>query len=230
MNIRKLHLAAWVLLFAWLLSGCRLPGAPEATPTPLPPSETPAPSSTPAPSATPEPTDVLLPPAECEITAPAGINIYTRPSASAELFYVTGGAEVMPPAGARTADGWLGFDPGVAQAGNVGVFRYRWLLESEVTTSGGCAELPVVVGPAAGVCYTMIVAPTDLRAGPDATAALVLTLNVEDYAEVLGTDLSGGWVKVDLARGSPAQALQGWIEIGSLNLNGPCENLPAITP
>jgi hypothetical protein len=37
---------------------------------------------------------------------------------------------------ARTEDGWVGFDPGVAQAPNVGLARHRWvLLTADVSPS-----------------------------------------------------------------------------------------------
>ena len=38
---------------------------------------------------------------------------------------------------ARTADGWVGFDPGVAQAANVGLARHRWVLLN-ATTAPSC--------------------------------------------------------------------------------------------
>jgi hypothetical protein len=38
---------------------------------------------------------------------------------------------------ARTADGWLGFDPGIAQAGNSGLAHNRWVLQ-DVSLSSSC--------------------------------------------------------------------------------------------
>lgn len=56
--------------------------------------------------------------------------------------------------GVKTADGWWGFEPGVAQAASSGLFRLRWVLEgtSGLTFGGDCEGVPVVPGPEAGVC------------------------------------------------------------------------------
>lgn len=66
--------------------------------------------------------------------------------------YAPDAAEFGPmPAGngetalARTVDGWLGFDPGIAQAGNIGLYRLRWIApDAAVTKTGDCDALPVV--------------------------------------------------------------------------------------
>ena len=77
----------------------------------------------------------------------------------------------------RTADGWLGFDPGVAQAANVGIFRLRW----------------------------------------------------SDYAAVTGKTKED-WARVDLSVGNVGPDLAGWVQEVTLNLNGPCDDLPMVEP
>lgn len=234
---------AWMLVFTFFLTGCRVPvsvtptAMPEATQTqalPTPTSRLPLASDTPAPTETslpaPAPSETSQPTGECEISVPAGVNIYTRPSTEADLFYTSGEGEQIPPALARTADGWIGFDPGVAQAANVGPFRLRWLQESQATLQGDCAALPIVRGPPPGVCFDMIVAPTDVHSGPDLTTSVLITLQPDDYAELLGTTPEQSWAKISLLRGSPSQDLQGWVDIASLNVNGPCSPLPTVQP
>ncbi len=238
----KLRTASYLLLIlpAMLaLSACRLPsaGAPSATSLPptetlasVPPLETLAPSATPEPSATHTPSATPTSSGPCEITTASGVNVYTRPSTAADLFYTTEAEEQFPPALARTADGWIGFDPGVAQAANTGPFRLRWLQENEAVLEGDCASLPVVQGPAPGVCFDMISAPTDVHSAPDSSTSVLLTLNYGDYAEVLGVTPDEGWVKISLLRGSPSQDLQGWVDIASINVNGPCLPFPTVAP
>jgi hypothetical protein len=118
----------------------------------------------------------------------------------------------------------------VAQAANTGTFRLRWLQESEVSLSGGCGQLPVIVGPLPGLCYFMPMEPADVHASPDASSQVVLTLMANDYAEILGNSPDGKWFKVDMTHGSPAQAVTGWVDNNLLNMNGPCDNLPIINP
>jgi hypothetical protein len=76
----------------------------------------------------------------------------------------------------------------------------------------------------------MIVAPTDVHSGPDLTTSVLITLQPDDYAELLGTTPEQSWAKISLLRGSPSQDLQGWVDIASLNVNGPCSPLPTVQP
>jgi hypothetical protein len=65
----------------------------------------------------------------CELIAVNDVTVYERPHTTAAVFgAMVEGYRVQPQA--RTADGWWGFDPGVAQAANVGVFRLRWVQET----------------------------------------------------------------------------------------------------
>lgn len=234
---------AWIILSALFLVGCQFPAVVTPAPMPAPTltlmlptvtsrpalaSDTPAPSQTIAP--VPAPSETSQYAGVCEISVPAGVNIYTRPSTEADLFYTTGEAEQMPPALARTADGWIGFDPGVAQAANVGPFRLRWLEESQTKLDGDCRTLPVIVGPPPGVCFNMIVVPTDVHSSPEQTTTVLITLNPGDYAELLGTTPDQSWARISLLRGNPSQDLLGWVDIASLNVNGPCTPLPTVQP
>lgn len=236
-------LLLWMALSVLFMGGCQFPAGTTPAPMPEPTNTLAIPTSTIHPalaSETPEPTETIAPvpaPSEtsqpagaCEISVPAGVNIYTRPSIEADLFYTTGEGELMPPALARTNDGWIGFDPGIAQAANVGPFRLRWLQESQVTLTGGCSGLPVIQGPPPGVCFNMFMVPSEVHSGPDYSTSVVITLDYGDYAELLGTTPDQSWAKISMLRGSPSMDLQGWIDIASLNVNGPCTPLPTVQP
>jgi len=200
------------------------------------------PSATPVPAATPTPT-VEQPAAiateigggevvgsgPCELIAVDDVTVYERAHATATVFgTMAAGFRVQPEA--RTADGWWGFEPGVAQAANAGVFRMRWVQETaSVRLEGSCEEVPEVVAPPPGVCFTMPMEEVLILASPDPSAEVVATLGLGDYAEVLGTS-TDGWAQVDLASGSTGLAIRGWVPAGTLNMNGPCENLPTLRP
>jgi hypothetical protein len=162
--------------------------------------------------------------------ADPGAIAYTRPSTESQEFADMANADFPTEAGARTADGWLGFDPHIAQAANIGVFRFRWVQESQVTTEGDCAAVPEVVGPLPGICYFQPMGDTPVYTLPDTTSAVITTLAAGQYAQILGVTAAADWVKIDLNVGNTGINQQGWVEEASLNVNGPCDSLPVVTP
>lgn len=72
----------------------------------------------------------------CEFTANIPLTVYRLPDDSSEVFGILPAGETHEIL-ARTADGWLGFDPGVAQAGNVGLAHHRWVFMN-ITVSPSC--------------------------------------------------------------------------------------------
>ena len=108
------------------------------------PTETPVPAS-PVPQGTPvfNLDGTLPPPLDCTVTWTNGVErtFYFEPSATSGVFATTsGGGEAQAVA---LSDDWAGFEPGVAQAGNAGFRRLRWVkLSDTVTLSGAdCAVL-----------------------------------------------------------------------------------------
>jgi len=96
---------------------------------------------------------------------------------------------------AKTADGFYGFEPGTAQAGNV--------------------------APIAGICYAMMIEDTSIFSTPDTTSALVTTMHKNDYAMI--TAHSPGWFTLDLNVASPSTDKLGYLEESKLGgFNGPC--------
>ena len=63
----------------------------------------------------------------CMFTANIDLTAYRLPDISSDVFGTMSAGDTYE-ALARTADGWVGFDPGVAQAANVGLARHRWIL------------------------------------------------------------------------------------------------------
>lgn len=165
----------------------------------------------------------------CNFTASDEVTIYTRPHLSADVFSTQGAGFSIQPT-ARTSNGWYGFDPGVAQAANIGSFRLRWLPPGSKTLTGGCASLPVVWAPLPGICYDMPMDVTNVYETPDTSATVAATLHLGEFAEVLGMHPSGDWAQVDLGPGNTGSHVKGWVEASTLNLNGPCDSLPAVSP
>jgi hypothetical protein len=194
---------------------------------------TPAPPESPIDTPAAVPATPALTPTEsssgpCQAVANTEVTIYERPSATADVFS-TMPAGFTTPVEARTASGWLGFEPGVAQAANIGPFRLRWLEPAAVSLTGQCDDLPEVWAPPPGICFEMPMEDTEVHAEPDLASSLLIVLHEGEFAAVAG--LSGtGWAKVDLGPGNTGSSVQGWIEETALNMNGSCDSLPMLVP
>lgn len=188
--------------------------APTATPSP-------APTSTKAPTPTPP---------ECEVVAVANTTVYDRPSLASPVFGNMSAGDTAP-VGGWTPNGWLGFEPGVAQAANMGVFRLRWVENtSSIRLQGPCSQIPVEPWvPAVGVCYDMAMSDTAVHYLASTGSVVLATMHPGDFAAVTGVT-STGFARVDLLGGFPQRPIKGWIQSSDLNLNGPCESLPTISP
>ena len=170
------------------------------------------------------------PAGRCELNAVSDVTIYQRPSTSADVFSEQP-AGFTQQFGDRTADGWLGFDPGVAQAANIGSFRLRWIPPNTPGLSGDCVNLRVVWGPPVGICFDQtMLEGTKVYASPDTSSAVVATLNVGDFAAINGLTADGDWAQVDLGPGNTGSTVVGWVESSTLNVNGPCSDLPTVSP
>lgn len=161
------------------------------------------------------------PAVSCDLTPTHSVTLYQRPSAASDVFGTFGPGGAIHPT-AKTADGFYGFDPGIAQAGNVGLFRLRWVLKTiDITATTGCASLPAVVAPIAGICYDMMMGDTPIYSSPDTTSTPVTTMHLNDYAMVIAHIT--GWYILDLNVASPSMDNLGYIEETKLGgFNGPC--------
>jgi hypothetical protein len=224
--------AVWLLLAAAALPlACSFlglafptPPVPTSPPTLAPPTETPLPPSVPAPTGLPSGSGACTP------TATESFDVYTRPSLLSDVFGTIGPGFPPISISGRTADGWLGFDPGVAQAANIGVFRLRWIPPgAPFTLSGDCASVPVEDWvPAPGVCYQMSMGPVEVHAAADPTSAVSHTLDVGEFVAILG-QTGTGWLFVDGNAGN-VPGVVGWMAELEMNVNGPCESIPTVSP
>ena len=144
-NYKFMHPLTFILILTCLLfSACT--GSPEATPDPnavstmvaatMQSQVQPAATETScdkcgAKPTTPGEAQANTAPAEtCRMSANAATIAYNYPDLSATQFgTLSAGMEVM--AMVRLEEGWVGFDPGIAQAGNTGLKRMRWVLDDE---------------------------------------------------------------------------------------------------
>ncbi|MGI4867559.1 MAG: hypothetical protein ACRYFZ_26805 [Janthinobacterium lividum] len=213
--------------FLCLLSGCLLLACSpqQATDTATSPAAAPATSA--AATAVPASGAAVSWPApfspvasqQCVRVATRPASIYHLPVVATPQFGQLAKGEKVTLA-ARTATGWVGFDPGTAQAANVGVFRLRWVRTADAfgADSAGCAQLPVVSAPPAG-CLLMAAHPVAVRARPAASAALLGTIPTGSYAQVgPQTNAVKGWTIIEL----PGQATPGYVAEADVNLTGPC--------
>ena len=165
----------------------------------------------------------------CLLSASSAVTAYIRPSLQAEPFGdLPVGMSLY--ATARTADGWIGFDPGYAQAANIGVFHHRWVQEGPaIDLEGDCDSLPIVVGPPPGICFNMFMIDAPLLAQPLLNADVLHLISSADYAMVIGKS-ADGWLKIDLSVGNIGLNIEGWVEGMNANFNGPCADLPIFEP
>ena len=72
----------------------------------------------------------------CEFTANVPLTVYRLPDSTSVVFGTMSSGETHTVL-AHTAEGWLGFDPGIAQAGNIGLAHHRWV-QLNATLSPSC--------------------------------------------------------------------------------------------
>lgn len=119
---------------------------------------------------------------------------------------------------AATSDGWLGFDPGVAQAGNSGSFRYRWIEPGgSFTVTGDPSTLEVVWGPGAGITYAMTFEPVSVHSEPDSLSAVLGTLPGESAAAVVSQE--GDWLGIDPTDGPAPDCPAGWVSLAEVSIS-----------
>lgn len=143
---------------------------------------------------------------------------YFRPSDSSRVFCGFQPGDVIQIA-AQSENGWMGFDPGVAQASNTGVFRYRWIKnDSCVNLKGFSEHLLRMPSPDPFLTYNMFFGGTKIYCEPDSfSPPLYMTLN-GDYAVIAG-NTEGDWIHVEFSEGFPKIDVEGWIQSSFLNLS-----------
>jgi len=206
-----------------------------AVPTTLPTETTPAEVPTAAPTLTPtemtqstqadQNTPNSPPSDNCVINVIEETSVYMRPSKESLVFGMLPSGIVSNVHG-RTEDGWIGFDPGVMQAGNAGVFRLRWISpDVEMEFTGDCDNLPILWGPPPKVCFMMMMTDANIYQSPDENSPIITKVAYGDCAKAIGR-FGENWIKIDLSVGNIGLAEEGWGNMYYMSYNGDCADLP----
>lgn len=196
-----------------------------------------SPTATAGPAVTADPTSTAESPyawpaesGACTLNTNESTVLYNRPSTEAQVFSELG-AGFSAVVGGRTVDGWVGFDPAIAQAANIGVFRLRWVHFDEISLGGDCVNVPQLGWvPQPDLCYFMPMESVNVYASTDISATVIATLELEDFASISGFT-NNGWAQIDLGAGNTGLSGSGWVEQASLNMNGGiCDELPEVSP
>jgi inhibitor of cysteine peptidase len=129
---------------------------------------------------------------ECMVIANSDITAYrTADTAAPSLAMPQGaGGYVL---GETPDQAWIGFDPGFAQAGNLGLMHLRWVPASaDITLQGNCNNLPPIQPPPVGICVLTFGGTVNAYTQPDVNSPVTTTLGENDYAQIVGR-LSSGW-------------------------------------
>jgi hypothetical protein len=165
----------------------------------------------------------------CTVTADADIDLTSRPYPIGDIFGTLSSGMSVPVV-ARTPGGFIGIEPGVAQAANVDIFRLRWIdPDASFTLSGNCGGLPTVIGPPPYVCFNMAMTDIELHEDADLSSSVVATLYSDEYAAITAKT-SSNWYRVDLGFGNSLSSEAGWMEGMMINMNGYCDEVPIVTP
>ena len=81
-------------------------------------------------------TACTIPSGPCTYTANVPVTAYRLPDDTSDVFGTVSSGDTYEIL-AWTAEGWVGFDPGVAQAGNIGLAHHRWI-RLNVSLSSSC--------------------------------------------------------------------------------------------
>ncbi|MCK5065626.1 MAG: hypothetical protein KAQ97_10105 [Candidatus Fermentibacteraceae bacterium] len=161
---------------------------------------------------------------DCLIITLDSIAVFQRPDSSADVWSMLAPFERVIVSG-RTVDGWLGFDPGVAQAANRGSFRLRWISEDEnIVIEGKLDSVSVIWGPEAGITYAMIYKDSPLFAEPDSLSMVIDSIPSGSAAGIVSK--TEDWYLLDLNESPLEDSIQGWISSMSMSISGDPDSIP----
>jgi len=169
---------------------------------------------------------LTAPAGEVLLTAADTVVIRPRPDSASAVWGLLLPGESVPLSGV-TLDGWLGFEPGVAQAGNSGSFRYRWIAPGESFLLAGDRDLlDTVWGSSAGIVYAMTFCPVPVFVEPDGFATIADSLPAGSAA-VIVSRLSG-WYLVDSSAGPTPETESGWVREEDVSISGDLGRVPLL--
>lgn len=161
---------------------------------------------------------------ECILIASDSIDIMLRPDSTASKWSTLPPGDSVTVSG-RTENGWLGFDPGVAQAANTGSFRLRWVMSGAAfSMKGNVGIVPVVWGPEPGIPYAMIYEDSPIYQNPDTLSEQTDSVSAGSAASVISK--TAGWYLLNLEEGSEPRTGEGWIPEQIVSINGDIDSIP----
>lgn len=160
---------------------------------------------------------------ECILVCIDSVDVFNRPDSSA-VFVIKLVPDNQVAISGRTVDGWLGFDPGVAQAANIGSFRLRWISgDAQYVTDGVLSSVPVVWGPKAGITYAMIYESSPLYSEPDTNSAVVDSVPSSCTAGIVAR--TEDWYLLELSIGPLGRDIEGWIRATDVSVSGNLDSI-----
>ena len=152
------------------------------------------------------------------------LRVYCRPSEDSDLFGVVAPGESLMVC-SRTAGGWLGFQPGVAQAGNIGPFRLRWVKPDSSMLPADSVSLSWVEPLLPRVVYLMAYDTVSVFASPGDDSEPLAAIPRNGWARAEARDPSGDWYLVRTEDGC-----RGWSSLTAAGLSGDADTLPTMKP
>lgn len=161
---------------------------------------------------------------DCLLISLDSIVVFQRPDSCAAVWSMLNVFDGVVLSG-RTDDGWLGFDPGVAQAGNIGSFRLRWISNGEnFVIEGELDSVSVVWGPGAGITYAMLYQDSPLFAEPDSLSMIIDSIPSGSVAGIISR--TEDWYLLDLNESPLEDDVQGWISSLFVSASGDLDTIP----
>lgn len=150
----------------------------------------------------------------CLLVAQDSVALYTRPSFASPRFGTLAPGDSVQAAG--RAPGFVGIEPGTAQAAMVGPFRLRYAsAEAPFALRGDCAALPPQPRLDPTACYQMAMGAVAMHARPDTAAAVVGTIPAQGFAQATRRTPTG-WLSVRLGE----TGVPGWVAPADVNVGG----------
>jgi hypothetical protein len=169
---------------------------------------------------------LVVPAWEVLLTATDTVVVCPRPDSASGLWGLLLPGDSILLAG-MTMDGWLGFEPGVAQAGNSGSFRYRWIAPGEpFLLTGDRDDLDILWGSSAGIVYAMTFCPVPVFVEPDSLATVADSLPAGSAAGIVSR--TQGWYLVDPSCGPSPETASGWVREEDVSVNGDLGKAPLL--
>lgn len=153
----------------------------------------------------------------CTMTAHREVVAYQRPWPDAAVFGVVLPGESLSVV-ARSENGWLGFEPGIAQAPNIGVFRLRWIRPESCGVEGAVNSLPLVWAPPPRQTFLMAHEDVELYCDSDTTTDVCGVLPGGSFARAIGRTEDGLMFLLTGVEGS--EGLHGWARPVGASFNG----------